>query len=120
MTVMVGNPPRVIRKVQLRGEFIASAPMLCWILAFGLATQIRSLRGVPWAYYLVAAMAATFVLQFVFWLKVRRMRAHAANVNYRICPECGYSLANLAAEGTCPECGTAYSPDELEIVWKRK
>jgi len=48
------------------------------------------------------------------------MRLHAASLDFRICPECGYSLVDLDLEGTCPECGTPYTPEELEVVWNRK
>jgi len=35
-----------------------------------------------------------------------------------VCEGCGYNLAGLRAEGTCPECGRAIDAEQMEIFWQ--
>jgi predicted RNA-binding Zn-ribbon protein involved in translation (DUF1610 family) len=46
-----------------------------------------------------------------------RKRLHAAD--WRLCTQCGQSLEGLAASGTCPECGRAYTVEQLRADWSR-
>ena len=38
--------------------------------------------------------------------------------DYRICPECSYSLGGLEPIGRCRECGRIYSLEELRLTWQ--
>jgi len=84
------------------------------------AIKSNTFTSVPWFYIMCGVFALSIGLQLVLWRRVYRTRSRAASLDYRICPECGYSLVDLDEVGMCPECGTPYNPVELEVVWKRK
>lgn len=37
---------------------------------------------------------------------------------FKICSHCRYDLSSHADEGTCPECGKAYTQPDLEKAWR--
>lgn len=41
----------------------------------------------------------------------------AAEARWKICPSCEYDLSALEDRGTCPECGDAYTVEELSKIW---
>jgi hypothetical protein len=47
----------------------------------------------------------------------RRFREKLIACGDRICPQCLYSLEDGRLEGTCPECGTAYTDSSLHAAW---
>jgi ssDNA-binding Zn-finger/Zn-ribbon topoisomerase 1 len=98
--------------------FLGFAPGLMW-LAMGLS-RVRTVGGVDSAAIVTGLCMVIIALAFVQWRRIRRVLAHAKSVEYRVCPECGYSLVDLEEEsGTCPECGTAYTRSGLWVVWTR-
>lgn len=47
----------------------------------------------------------------------REFREKLRACNDRICPQCMYSLEDGRPDGTCPECGTAYTDEGLHAAW---
>jgi hypothetical protein len=72
-----------------------------WLIAFSSALVIVTLGNI--------------LMVIVAELRLKR-RVIAADK--RICPTCGYSLLGHNAEGTCPECGQAFTPASLEAAWR--
>ena len=88
-------------------------------LAVGVS-RIRQVGTVGTAAFVSALCAAALCLAFMQWCRARRVSAYAKSVEYRVCPECGYSLVDLEeGSGTCPECGTAYTRAGLWVAWTR-
>ena len=48
----------------------------------------------------------------------RRLALEVVKCDYRICPECLYSLGGNADAGACPECGGEFTQDSLVAKWK--
>lgn len=46
---------------------------------------------------------------------IRMLTEHA----WKVCPRCRYPLDHLPDEGTCPECGEAYSDRSVGEAWGR-
>ncbi len=61
------------------------------------------------------ALAAAVSVQMTGRSAVRTLR----KLNYRLCPDCRYILNRLPDAGFCPECGRAYSADELKKLWTK-
>jgi hypothetical protein len=62
---------------------------------------------------------AGIALQLLKWHVEKRMAARVAAANYRLCPGCLYSLVELGNEGSCPECGRAFSTTGLVAIWRK-
>ncbi len=50
--------------------------------------------------------------------KYKKLKDELSKCNYRMCPECLYSLEGSVSDGHCPECGAQYIVDELENRWR--
>ena len=54
-----------------------------------------------------------------FFVHLRRWRKKAQRLDYHLCVHCAYSLHGLSESGNCPECGSEYTFQGCEIVWKK-
>ena len=55
----------------------------------------------------------------VHFVRMHRLCKRAQKAGCLACTACIYDLSLLPTEGTCPECGRAYTHDELRETWKR-
>jgi hypothetical protein len=47
----------------------------------------------------------------------RRQRGALERAGFRVCLKCRYSLADLPDVGTCPECGTQFTLEQVQRSW---
>lgn len=111
--------PRVMWRMGRWNVFLGASPGIAFLVVSAIAFRIGgSLISASVASAMCAA--AMLVLALLLGCRTRRVLAHAKSVEYRVCPECGYSLVDLEEErGTCPECGTGYTRAGLWDVWTR-
>lgn len=102
--------------------------LLRWLSALGLLGPIgwmgflamNQFTGRGWAIPTFTLFGLIFFAQYLLFRRARALRKHAKAVNCRICTECGYSLVDLEESGTCPECGSVYTPESLNEIWMRE
>lgn len=68
-------------------------------------------------YGLFAAIPAMFYYYRIRPRQKREFREKLRACNDRICPQCLYSLEDGRPDGTCPECGMAYTDEGLHAAW---
>ena len=90
-----------------------------WVLAFLLTTMLVLLstvryfdRAAALVFGFVAAMLFWFVSTILIWRDTPQEQARRLYPRRVHCPRCGYDLKGLR-EARCPECGAAYTLDEL-------
>ena len=54
-----------------------------------------------------------------FDVKYRRLRRELHRSEWRLCPNCGQSLAGLGDPGRCPECGRGFVLEQDRALWQR-
>jgi predicted RNA-binding Zn-ribbon protein involved in translation (DUF1610 family) len=64
------------------------------------------------------SMTCIYGLIFVRWVYAKRLNKELQKMNYEVCIVCGYSLKDLPAAHTCPECGYAFEKERLARQWK--
>lgn len=69
-------------------------------------------------WYAAAALALLGASVALVLVPSRLGRLAIERAGYRLCPKCRYSLASMAAAGTCPECGVPYTHSEIEVIWR--
>lgn len=47
-----------------------------------------------------------------------RLKRHAKETEFLLCPDCLYWLRGLATSGRCPECGSPFDVSEVQASWK--
>jgi len=108
------TPPFLRRRVlQFIGAIIAAS-------LTGLIVQWAAHGRVPlWAFIAASVVpgASCGVVSVCFAFGMRRNFTRAKDVGGRVCWNCGYVLAGLADDGTCPECGNAYAIKDLRARW---
>jgi hypothetical protein len=49
----------------------------------------------------------------------RSIRQYVKQMDFLVCPKCGYDLHGCDSFGSCPECGRPYARDKLPLDWHR-
>ena len=82
--------------------------LLCWY--FG-RTDMMVLLLVP-------GMVLVYVHLYLVRRRFKEFTNELLRSNYRVCPECLYSLDAIAESGKCPECGATFTPESLVAKWQ--
>lgn len=61
--------------------------------------------------------AALVVVTYTIW-KLRRVRTYVRITGRRLCPWCGRNLYHAPERGACPDCGSHYTRQSLEMSWR--
>lgn len=73
----------------------------------GRALSITGFSGAAWSLFILPRRTMK-----QFWEEVRA-------AEFRVCPECHYSLRGLDSCGACPECGRPFEQSKLRQDWRR-
>ncbi|MCE9620498.1 MAG: hypothetical protein K8R92_11420 [Planctomycetes bacterium] len=91
---------------------IAMLVVPLYIASSGPASRFRSL---PTPILAMAIFAVAFTA--IVSRRDLRLRVKAEQCGGRMCTACEYELTHAPDSGTCPECGTPYSIDEVVRAW---
>lgn len=97
---------------------ILAAPIIGLADAYAIiAISAGLMRRVSiFSFFLLPVIAAfAVVVEYVY---LCRLRKRVRQTNYRLCPQCGFWLAGLPRKHTCPECGSSYCLDDVEVLWR--
>ncbi|MCC6675793.1 MAG: hypothetical protein IT436_01490 [Phycisphaerales bacterium] len=85
----------------------------------GHAPRSRRAQPLPLAWTILIASLALSLLPFAAWSMLwTRAKRHVQALALRLCPRCRYDLSASAPDGTCPECGRAYTDADLHRIWR--
>ncbi len=89
------------------------------VLARGLGGRflITSVSEPVFILYLLILAAILFLPGALTCGRMTRVVRRITQEQFRACPECHYSLMGHTADGTCPECGYAFTQESLEKDW---
>ena len=91
---------------------LAFVPMVLFVyLDVMLHSQIMIIPLVP-------GYAIMFVAGVIWSRRRRTFFRRVEREGFRVCPDCGYSLAGHAEGGHCPECGYTFTPESLIEDWR--
>lgn len=98
--------------------------LACLTLWIGLAVlTIVGVFGspIPTAMLIVTACGWVPALLLFFGLLVyySSIRKYVEQMEFLVCPKCGYDLHGCDSFGACPECGRPYARDKLPLDWHR-
>ncbi|HLP83486.1 MAG TPA: hypothetical protein VK157_03985 [Phycisphaerales bacterium] len=107
-------PRSVIRLFRLA----TLAACALWIAVAALCVQMS-----PAPEPVLAAVVFGWMLPLGLWIALRlyyrRIRAYVREMDFLVCPKCGYDLHGCDSFGSCPECGRPYARDKLALDWHR-
>lgn len=116
------GPVASVRELWIRRTIITLMAAL-WGL-FAVIILLQNFFGMRvhadgWAFpYMLAAPVLIGVwLQYIWKREYSRNQRSLIAAHLRICPICRYRLEGMSEAGLCPECGTAYAPVGLKIIW---
>lgn len=104
----------------------------CWLSCIALSAQlayafmlllnIAPMRAIPLLLIVngvsILLTRAAVIVAFR-WMKADCER-QLANEGFRVCVDCGYSLAHIPDLKRCPECGCFCEPDSLAKQWMER
>ncbi|MCH2133333.1 MAG: hypothetical protein MK116_06245 [Phycisphaerales bacterium] len=115
--------PMAFRRSIMTGLLASIAALLVYDIGLLVISRFISLPDVVgdrwhemdmWAYLLLLA-----VTMFVLWRILARWKKRVSDLDGNMCLGCGYSLEGLPDMDQCPECGTAFSREATQSIWKR-
>ena len=107
------EPPRSWR-VDLAVAMIFGAAATVLLLGLGV-------RGaVAWVIEFALFIGLCRVAIVIARTRIDRRRRQTQDLDFMVCPDCGYRLTGLPPIGNCPECGESYSPEMLRAAWSIK
>lgn len=108
-----------------RAESIARIPTAILVIGqpflFGLTGRLTASSRWADRHFMLLSMlpiAAAIIALTIWWACWSRSRQLLQRADFRLCPRCRYDLSACQTDGTCPECGRAYTRAELRELWK--
>jgi predicted RNA-binding Zn-ribbon protein involved in translation (DUF1610 family) len=118
------NPIAKMPPVMRRGMYWFLCGTLVFVaiaVAIEVTRDVMGVRKTRWLTLLTVAVGwvPLLVLLPIWRWRTLGIRRLVRSSDYRVCIHCGYDLASLSENGTCPECGRPYEMEAVRDVWKR-
>lgn len=115
------GPPMM--RVPGRHALIYLIPMAIFFLWLFIPGGLRaSWRGEAWLSMWGFLAIEIVIIALIFIPSIRsslKLRRSVKAAGYLACGSCAYDLSKLPPEGTCPECGEAYTHAQCRRWWKQ-
>lgn len=112
------------RRVILGLRLLMLACIGSWLLfiglcvAFGFGT-VAKMTVVNPLHLIAIGWIPTIIVWLLLIAYCQRVRRQVKEMDFLMCPKCGYDLRGCDSFGPCPECGRAYARDKLPLEWHR-
>jgi len=109
------TPPFLKRRVAWFVLLIVGLSLTSPVATFLLRNKVPA-----WAYVVATAVPGlgSGLLSMWFGRAMVREMKQAERLGWKRCWHCGYDLTGVAADGVCPECGNAYTREDLATKWR--